>query len=63
MSHPSKDDKEPTAQSLVSIELRLLAGLEVKRRQLQRELAEVIEQYQELTLLPFSSIDAKETEA
>lgn len=49
MSHPSKDYKEPTAQSLAPIELRLLAGLEVKRRQLQRELAEVMEQYQELT--------------
>ena len=44
MSRPSKDYEEPTAQSPEPIELRLLAGLEVKRR----ELAEVMEQYEEL---------------
>lgn len=37
------------AQNPAPIELRLLAGLEVKRHQLLHELAEVMEQHRELT--------------
>jgi hypothetical protein len=37
------------ARNAAPIELRLLARLELKKRQLLHELAEVLEQYQELT--------------
>ena len=37
------------AQNPAPVELRLLARLELKKRQLLRELAEVMEQHQELT--------------
>jgi hypothetical protein len=37
------------AQNPAPVELRMLARLELKKRQLLHELAEVLEQYQELT--------------
>ena len=49
MSHPFKHYKEPTAQSPAPIELRMLAHLELKKRQLLRELAEVLGRQQQLS--------------
>ena len=45
-----KCNQEPTAQYSALVELRMLAGLELKKRQLRRELAEVLEQYHQLSL-------------
>ena len=48
MSVLRKPDQEPSARNPIPIELRMLARLELKKRRLLHELAEIFEQYQEL---------------
>jgi hypothetical protein len=49
MSLPRKGHKKYTAQNPAPMELRLLARLELKKRGLQRELAEVESQRRQLS--------------
>jgi hypothetical protein len=49
MSLPNKCNEEPIAQNQAPMELRNLALLELKRRQLLRELVEVLGQYRQLS--------------
>lgn len=49
MSLPRKRNGEPDAQNPAPVELRVLVRLELKKRQLLRELAEVLGQYQQLS--------------
>lgn len=49
MSLPRKRNKEPDAQNPAPRELRVLVCLELKKRQLLRELAEVLQQYEQLS--------------
>jgi hypothetical protein len=49
MKMTSKRHQETSAQHPVPTELRVLANLELRKRQLARELAEVLQQYQRLS--------------
>jgi len=49
MKITSRPHQEPSAQHPAPVELRVLAGLELKKRQLLRELAEVLQQYHQLS--------------
>ena len=49
MKITSRGNREPSAQHPAPMELRVLAGLELKKRQLMSELAEVLQQYQQLS--------------
>jgi hypothetical protein len=49
MSLPRKRNKEPNAQSPAPVELRVLARLELKKRLLLEELAEVESHHRQLS--------------
>jgi hypothetical protein len=49
MSLPSEGNEEPNAQSPAPVELRVLARLELEKRRLLEELAEVESHYQQLS--------------
>ena len=49
MALPRKRNEESVAQITAPIELRVLARLELKKRQLLRELVEVLGQHQQLS--------------
>lgn len=49
MALPRKRNKQPVAQITAPMELRVLARLELKQRQLRKELTEIASQHRQLS--------------